>query len=101
MIHSTRPALVRWLAAAALTACCGVLVAYGNVRPADPARVSQSSPPVPHALGSPVISSKAHRDPRMEARISELLRKLTLEQKVAQRIKADIRYVTPDGVKTD
>jgi beta-glucosidase len=100
MIHSTRPALVRWLAAAALTACCGVLVAYGNVRPADPARVSQSSPPVPHALGSPVISSKAHRDPSMEARISELLRKLTLEQKVAQMIQADIRYVTPEDVKT-
>ncbi|MFL6601865.1 MAG: glycoside hydrolase family 3 protein [Steroidobacteraceae bacterium] len=36
----------------------------------------------------------------MEARISELLRKLTLEQKVAQMIQADIRYVTPEDVKT-
>ena len=91
---------MRWLAAAALTACCGVLVAYGNVRPTDPARVSQSSPPVPHAVSSPVVSSKVHRDPRTEARISELLRKLTLEQKVAQMIQADIRYVTPEDVKT-
>src|ERR1700726_4422845 len=98
MIHSTRPALLRWLAAAALTACCGVLVAYGNVRGTDPARVSQSSPPVPHAVSSPVVSTKVHRDPRTEARISELLRKLTLEQKVAQMIQADIRYVTPEDV---
>jgi beta-glucosidase len=56
---------------------------------------------VPHAVSVRVASSgKGHRDPRTEARISELLRKLTLEQKVAQMIQADIRYVTPEDVKT-
>jgi beta-glucosidase len=100
MIHSMKPASSRWLVAAALTACCGVLVAYGNVRPTDPARVSQPSPPLPRAVAVRVASSgKVHRDPRIEARISELLRKLTLEQKVAQMVQADIRYVTPEDVK--
>jgi beta-glucosidase len=101
MIHSMKPASLRWLVAAALTACCGVLVAYGNVRPTDPARVSQPSPPVPHAVAVRVASSgRVRKDPRIEARIPELLRKLTLEQKVAQMIQADIRYVTPEDVKT-
>ena len=35
----------------------------------------------------------------MEARIAAVLRKLTLEQKVAQMIQADIRSVTPEDVK--
>src|SRR5579864_6763710 len=100
MIHSTRPALSRWLAAAALTAGCGALVAYGNVRPTDPARVSQPSPPVSHAAGTRIASGQVHRDPRIEARVSQLLSKLTLEQKVAQMIQADIRYVTPEDVRT-
>lgn len=39
------------------------------------------------------------KDPRIEARISELLRKLTLEQKVAQMVQADIRSVTPQDVR--
>src|ERR1700730_9534321 len=100
MIHSARPAFLRWLVAAALTACCGVLVAYGNVRPTDPARGSQPSPTLPRGVAVRVASSgNVHRDPRIEARISELLRKLTLEQKVAQMVQADIRYVTPEDVK--
>ena len=36
----------------------------------------------------------------MEARIADLLRHLTLEQKVAQMVQADIRYVTPEDVRT-
>jgi hypothetical protein len=37
--------------------------------------------------------------PQIEARICELLRKMTLEQKVAQMLQADIRWVTPDDVR--
>jgi beta-glucosidase len=55
---------------------------------------------VPPTVGDSAVASKAHPDPRIEARISELLRKLTLEQKVAQMVQADIRYVTPEDVKT-
>src|SRR6185369_5836492 len=83
------------------------LVAVANVRPQDPARVQQAAPPVPHAAdkpvhqaAAPVVSSAVPRNPQIEARISQLLRKLTLEQKIAQMIQADIRYVTPEDVKT-
>ena len=107
MIHSTRPALLRWLTSVTFITCCGVLAAVANVRPTDPARVPQPSPPVTNALDRPlhqaaasVVSGAVPKDPRIEARISELLRKLTLEQKVAQMVQADIRYVTPEDVKT-
>jgi beta-glucosidase len=105
MIHSTRPAPLRWLVSVALICNCAVAVAFGTVRPTDPARdsqpsqPSQPSPSMPQAGGGPV-SGRVHKDPRVEARISELLRKLTLEQKVGQMIQADIRYVTPEDVKT-
>ena len=36
----------------------------------------------------------------IEARIVELLHRLTLKQKVAQMVQADIRYATPNDVKT-
>src|SRR5882724_3070576 len=114
MIHSPRPAVTRWLVPVALLSCCGVIAAFGNVRPADPARDSQPSPPVsqplppasqsPHATRrlaiAPAAEAKVPRDTRIEARISDLLHRLTLEQKVAQMIQADIRYVTPEDVRT-
>src|SRR5882757_6327489 len=69
MIHFTRSALSRWLVSVALTSCCGAIAAFANVRPTD------------------------------EARIAELLRKMTLEQKVGQMVQADIRSVTPEDVR--
>src|SRR6186713_397992 len=47
----------------------------------------------------PVVTSSVKRDPRLEARIAELLRKMTLEQKVGQMLQADIRSVTPADVR--
>ena len=47
----------------------------------------------------PAVVNPLPRDPRIEARIAELLGKLTLEQKVAQMIQAEIRSVTPDDVR--
>jgi beta-glucosidase len=47
----------------------------------------------------PAVQSAVAKDPRVEARIADLLRQLTLEQKVAQMVQADIRYVTPDDVR--
>jgi len=48
----------------------------------------------------PAVTSSVRKDPRLEARITELLRKMTLEQKVGQMIQADIRSVTPEDVRT-
>jgi beta-glucosidase len=47
----------------------------------------------------PRLKSPLPRDAQMEARISQLLEHMTLEQKVAQMVQADIRSVTPEDVK--
>jgi beta-glucosidase len=47
----------------------------------------------------PSAASTVPKDPRIEARIADLLRQLTLQQKVAQMVQADIRSVTPEEVK--
>jgi beta-glucosidase len=47
----------------------------------------------------PSVKSAVPRDPRIEARIAELLGQMTLEQKVGQMTQPDIRWVTPEDVK--
>ena len=47
----------------------------------------------------PAVKSAVAPDPRIEARIATLLSKLTLEQKVAQMVQADIRFITPEDVR--
>lgn len=47
----------------------------------------------------PQVQSALARDPKIEARIATLLGQLTLEQKIAQMVQADIRFVTPDDVR--
>src|SRR5258706_4483553 len=47
----------------------------------------------------PTVSSAAPKEPRIEARIADLLQRLTLDQKVAQMVQADVRYVTPEDVR--
>jgi len=39
-------------------------------------------------------------DPALEARVGALLAKMSVEDKVGQMIQADIKYVTPDDVRT-
>lgn len=39
-------------------------------------------------------------DPALEARVKALLAKMSVEDKVGQMIQADIKYVTPDDVRT-
>jgi beta-glucosidase len=47
----------------------------------------------------PTPSSALPKEPRIETRIADLVRHLTLEQKVAQMVQADIRFATPEDVK--
>ncbi len=54
--------------------------------PIDPAKWPQSASPLP-------------RDEALEARVREILSKMTLEEKVGQTIQADISAVTPDDVR--
>jgi len=57
-------------------------------------------PPPSRSQPWPRLNTVIPRDPQIEARIVELLHRLTLKQKVAQMVRADIRYVTPNDVKT-
>lgn len=47
----------------------------------------------------PSVDSKVEKDPAIEARIDELLSKMSVEQKVGQMIQPEIRHVTPEDVK--
>src|SRR2546430_5842574 len=77
-----------------LAMSCGGIPAAGCARDAAaqalPASPTRTAVVWPGAVG-PVVP-----DPKIEARIHDLLRQLALEQKVAQMMQADIRYVTPE-----
>lgn len=47
----------------------------------------------------PAIKSTVKKDPALEARIDELLARMTLEEKVGQMIQPEIKQVTPEDVK--
>ena len=79
------------VAARGLVCVAVAVVSFGSARAAAPPPASQAWP---------VVVSAVPKDPRIEARISELLRKMTLEQKVGQMIQADIRFITPEEVRT-
>jgi beta-glucosidase len=78
----------RWLASVAVA-----VTFSSSVQAATPPTAAKA------ADGWPVVVSVVPKDPRIEARISVLLGKMTLEQKVGQMIQADIRSVTPDEVR--
>ncbi len=48
----------------------------------------------------PHVVSKISTDPVVEKRVDEILRNLSLEQKVGQMVQAEIRHVTPGDVRT-
>lgn len=81
----------RALISLALVTCC-LPAAVGAP---DPVRAAPQHPVAVSTAIWPAIVSPVPRDPRIEARIAELLGKLTLEQKVAQMIQAEIRSATP------
>jgi len=92
-----KPALRRALISLALLTCCGSAAGAATGQP-DPERTAQH-PVAASTVAWPAIVSPVPRDPKIEARIVDLLSKLTLEQKIAQMIQPEIRYVTPDDVR--
>jgi beta-glucosidase len=66
------------------------------------AEADGSRPPTPSFSRTklwPRVVSAVPQDTRIEARVFELLHRLTLEQKVAQMVQADIRYFTPEDMR--
>jgi beta-glucosidase len=94
MISFSPPLNSRCLTSAAI-AMSGVCAVFGSTSAADVSPVA-----APQSMIWPSVASPMPREPIMEARIADLLRHLTLEQKVAQMVQADIRYVTPEDVRT-
>ena len=92
MSYSLRSGVRLMLLGASLTAA-SVSAALG----ADNAPVWGHDPA--QQVAWPTVKSAVAKDPQVEARVTTLLGKLTLEQKVAQMVQADIRYITPDDVR--
>ena len=92
MSYSLRSVVGRILLCASFTAV-SVSVALG----ADNAPVWGRDPA--QQVAWPAVKSAVTKDPQIEARIATILGKLTLEQKVAQMVQADIRYITPADVR--
>src|SRR3984957_4502948 len=92
MLFFSRFGAHRYLAPVAI-ALCGFAAAFAANASADDDLPSGSRP-----VTWPSAASTVPKDPRIEARIADLLRQLTLEQKVAQMVQADIRFVTPEEV---
>ena len=96
MFHSLRSAASCVLLGASIAVCSfPVAGAAASTPVASASSVSAGVAPV----AWPLVKSPVARDPRIEARITALLGQLTLEQKVAQMVQADIRYTTPEDVR--
>jgi beta-glucosidase len=74
------------------------MVVFGAARP-DLDRAPQPPSALTRAASDGHASAANLKDRNIEARIVELLRTMTLEQKVAQMVQADIRSVTPEDVR--
>src|SRR2546430_2185689 len=72
-------------------ALCGLA---GRVAP-----VGICAPPVAHPQQWPAARSAGLIDPSTEARITELLRQMSLEEQVGQVIQTDIGAVTPEDLR--
>lgn len=53
----------------------------------------------PSTVQWPAITSAVKKDPAVEARIDELLSRMTLEEKIGQMIQPEIKQVTPEDVR--
>src|SRR5260221_1174798 len=92
MMFFSRSGAHRCLGAVSI-AVCGLAIVFG-------ANAADDGPSRARSVTWPSAASTVPQDPRIEARIADLLRHLTVEQKVAQMVQADIRSVTPEDVKT-
>jgi beta-glucosidase len=100
-----KPAVMaaRSLGACGLAVCSLAVVAAlsgCDKKSNEAATVSESNTPAATSATSlwPSVQSAVKKDPAIEAKITELLGKLTLEQKVGQLIQPELRQVTPADI---
>lgn len=88
---------LRWHRPAAMLIAGVLLQGCGPDRPATPASNADSAAAA--QVQWPKAKSGVTADPQVEARVAELLKQLTLEQKIGQMTQPDIRDVTPQEVR--
>jgi len=79
-----------------------MLLAAGLLQACGADQAAPSAPVTPANTAEvewPHIANPVAADPKLEARVTELLRQLTLEQKIGQMVQPDIRDVTPQDVR--
>ena len=70
---------------------------------ADPvpvAAAAEAALPADQRVGWPAVRSRVPADPAVEARVEQILSRMSVEEKVGQIIQADISAVTPADVRT-
>lgn len=87
---------VSLLVAAALVGCDSSSKTASESSAAAPVAETSSSAT---KVEWPVLQSAIKKDPAVEARIDELLARMTLEEKVGQIVQPELRHVTPADVK--
>ena len=82
------------------------LVVLSSLVACDPApkestttEVQQTAASVAETVQWPAITSAVKKDPAVEARIEELLAKMTLEEKIGQVVQPEIKQVTAEDIK--
>lgn len=63
------------------------------------APTAASAPAASTKVEWPAIKSAVQKDPVVESRITELMARMTLEEKVGQLIQPEIKHLTPDDIK--
>lgn len=89
MIHPFRRKVLALAVALAMPA------AFAAAEASPPASTSSAKP----LTAWPHIESAIARDPAIEARVAEIVKSMTLAQKVGQMTQAEIKSVTPDEVR--
>ncbi|OHT21813.1 glycoside hydrolase family 3 protein [Edaphosphingomonas haloaromaticamans] len=86
--------MVSRLALAAFLSAGAGLSAQGTQAPAAPSEPMPVHPGIWPAARSPI-----GLDPAIEARIGDIIRQMTLEEKVGQTLQPEIRWITPEEVR--
>ncbi|MCW8127818.1 glycoside hydrolase family 3 protein [Microbulbifer halophilus] len=86
-------------AARTLALCAALTACGGDNAPSPEQQQSQPAAETANPDAWPELQAALRRDPEQEARIADLLSRMTIEEKVGQLIQAEIKYVTPEDVK--
>jgi beta-glucosidase len=82
-----------WMLAAGSGAAAGVVPA------ATPAIVTEQALAPTHYTDWPRITSRAAVDPQLDARVRDIVARMSLAQKIGQMTQAEIKSITPDQVR--